>query len=154
MYWHCVLSHCCCYCCCCCVFVLLLFSLCVCCCLCLLLYLSVCCLSWLSCHLCSLRVLWLCGGVAPWCMWGWSGLLAAPFQLMRAIILEHVFARTYVRWSGRATRPAVKRVIRVRVERTEEQNERVFVCSPRRKRKIVLNCLTIFVQQSKKMVGF
>ena len=36
----------------------------VCCCLCLLLYLSVYCLSWLSYHLCSLRVLWLCGSIA------------------------------------------------------------------------------------------
>ena len=44
---------------------LTVFSLCVCCCLCLLLYLSVYCLSWLSYHLCSLRVLWLCGGIAP-----------------------------------------------------------------------------------------
>ena len=137
MYWHCVLSLCCCYCYCCCVFVLLLFSLCVCCCLCLLLYLSVCCLSWLSCHLCS-----LCGccgsavALPPWCVREWSGLFAAPFQLMRAIILERVFARTYVRWSGRATRPAVKRVIRDRVERTEEQNERVFVCSSSKRERL------------------
>ena len=136
MYWHCVLSLCCCYYCCCCVFVLLLFSLCVCCCLCLLLYLSVYCLSWLSYHLCSLRVLWLCGGIAPGCVREWSGLLAAPFQLMWAIILERVFVWTYVRWSGRATRPAVKRVIRDEVERTEEQNERVFVCSSSKRERL------------------
>ena len=133
MYWHCVLSLCCCYCC-----VLLCACLCVCLCVSVVVFVLVC-LSWLSCHLCHLLSVCWCGwrssavALPPWWVRGCSYLLAAPFQLMWAITPEHVFARTYVRWNGRATRPAVKRVIRRQGKRTKEQNEHVFVCSPRKR---------------------